>query len=481
MFRLLECLASLSDEDRFCVFNRQQLQAIHQASLEILQDVGCRVDHARMREHLREAGHAVSPDSPIVRFDPKSIEAAIERHRTPIEPLPIPSVFGAEIGGIATQIYEPNVDRVRAATKADLDRACIIGDSLNAVTKVGQLFMPQDVPQVTCAVHAVQTMVTRSLKSRDFELMNIQSLQPIRDILCAAAGSWEKAVARYQPSYLCFITTPLMFTRQPLEVAFEAMRLGYAVRFALPMAIAGATAPVTIPGASALSNAETLVGLVMADCLNQAWLYEGSPVVMDPQTGGSNYSGPDRVILDLAATDLCRFYGIPLHTHIKHSDPVAPDFQSGFERGYGLFLQLLAGMKPGLVCGLTGPSGAAGCLEQILLDVECLNALEKLTYPIEVNEQTLAVDLIKRVGIGGNFLSEEHTVEHFRRVLWFPEFMKRYSTSSYNQSPRNAQRNAMERVVELLQQNDPHPLSEDCEREISAIVAAADRQFAGVD
>lgn len=480
MFHLLERLALLSDEKRFCVFDRERLQTIHRASLEILQDVGCRIEHERVRDMLQEAGHDVCHESRTVKFAPNSIEDAIERHRKPTAPLTIPSRFGAEIGGIATQIYDPAVDRVRPATKADLDRACIIGDSVDAVTKVGQLFMPQDVPQVTCTVHSVQTMVTRSLKSRDFELLNLESLQPIRDILCVAAGNWEKAVERYQPSYLCFITTPLTFTRQPLEVAFEAMRLGFAVRFALPMVIAGATAPVTIPGALALSNAETLVGLVIADLLNQPWLYEGSPVVLDPQTGGSNYSGPDRVILDLATTDLCRFYGIPLHTHIKHSDPVAPDFQSGFERAYGLFLQLLTGMKPGLVCGLTGPSGAAGCLEQILLDVECLGVMEKLTYPIEVNEKTLCLDLIKRVGIGGNYLSEDHTVENFRRVLWLPELMKRYSTSSYNQVPQNALRNAMDRVAELLRKNDPHPLTSECEREISMIVSAADRQFAGM-
>ena len=117
-----------------------------------------------------------------------------------------------------------------------------------------------------------------------------------------------------------------------------------------------------------------------------------------------------------------------------------------------------------------------GC--QILFDIECLKVFEKMLQPIEVTDESLCLDLIKQIGIGGNYLAEEHTARHFREVLWFPQLMKRISCEAYNRDRSTALRSANERVRSILEKNDPHPLAREQESEIAKIVKATDERYA---
>lgn len=478
MHQILKAIMSLQGDDRFCVFSRADLEKIHQASIDLLRDVGCRIQSERMLALLGKAGHRTDRGTQVVKFDPEVIEGLIEKHRQPEVRPAYPPQIRARISGLTTRIYDPLTDRVRRAEKTDLERACIIGEVLDEVTDVAPLIVPQDVPAATCAVHKAQAMVTRTRKFCDIEPLNEASLEPIKEILTVVAGSWETAQQRFHPTYNAFINSPLVFTSEPLDVAFRAIELGFGVRYGTPMTIVSATGPVTFPGTLVISNAEALVGLVLADTMHQPWTYGASPVLLDPQTTETAYSGPDRSLLAMTSLDFCRFYGTPPSAHITHSDAVTPDFQNGFERGYALFLQLLGNQTPALSCGQTGPGGNCGCLEQILLDVECLACLRKMVEPVEVSEETLCADLIRKVGIGGQFLAEMHTAENFRDVFWFPTLMKRVSAQEYDQHHRTALRNAVDGVQDILKHHDPHVLSPDQESEVARIVACADAEHA---
>ena len=474
MHEVLSRIRGFRGDERFCVLARDDMEKIHRGSLEVLREVGCRIQHPRTLSLLREAGHEADEETGVVRFAGEAIEALIEKHRREETMEALPGKVRATIAGLTTRIYDPRTDAVRPSTKEDLEKACIIGEVLEEVGEVWPLFIPQDVPGPTCDLHEVQAMLTRTRKVSGFEIFREGSLAPVKEMLTIAAGSWEKARERFAPWYLSFISSPLTYTAEPLEIGFRAMELGYRVRFGLPMTVASATGPATFAGTLVISNAEALVGLVLSDMTGEEWVYGASPVILDPQTGATAYSGPDRAVLAATSWDFCRFYGVAPSAHVIHTDAVTPDFQAGFERGYAVFLQLLAGVAPGFACGLTGPGGTCGCLEQIVLDVECLKSVERMMKPIEVNDETMCLDLIKRVGIRGNFLAEAHTAEHFREAFWFGDLMKRVTCEAYNQERRSALRNATERVDDILSSHDPHPLSAEQEGRIAEVVAEAE-------
>lgn len=475
MHPVLKRLFELPPDEQYCILSKDDIICIHHASLNLLQTMGCGIQNKRMLSILSEAGYEVDESSMVVRFDQDTIESLIEKHRQH-EIRSIPQRLQASISGLTSRIYDPELDSTRPATKKDLENACIIGEALDDIAAVAPLFIPQDVPKVNAAIHQVQAIVTRTRKACGFELLRKDSLKPIREILTVAAGSWDSAVEQYHPMYGSFISSPLRYTDEPLDIAFEALDMGYSVRFGAPMIVAGATGPVTFAGALAVSNAEALVGLVLSDLMEQTWSYAAAPVLLDPQTMQTAYSGPDRSILAMTTIDLCRFYGNPSGAHIGFTDAVTPDFQSGFERGYGLLLQLIGGLWPGLACGLTGPGGNCGCLEQILLDVECVKAVERMLQPIEVNDETLSLDLIRERGIGGGFLDSEHTVKHLRETMWFPKLMIRMSDEDYNHTKATPYTRAKSRVREILEQNDPHILTFEQEKEIARIVSLADAE-----
>jgi trimethylamine--corrinoid protein Co-methyltransferase len=476
MLYLAEKMIRAACEDGFAVFRREDLQRIHAVALGLLRDVGCRIDHERMRELLQAAGGTVETGTGVVTFRPEVVERAIEKQRRPPAAPPETVTVRASVGGLTCHTYDFREQRVRPSTKRDLDEASVLGEVLEDVPTVGPLFIPQDVPARTSTVHAAQVMVTRTLKARSFEIFSACAVKPVKEILSAAAGGWEPAKARYQPTYYAFISSPLFFCREALEIGLAALDEGYDVRWGAPMVIAGATAPQTFAGAIAQSTAEALVALMCAEATGQAWSPGMGPVTNDPRTGTVQYSGPDRSILALAASDVSHFYGRGQGGHLGFTDALTPGCQAGFEKAYGMLLQVMAFGWGGTCAGLLGPGGNAGSIEQILIDVEWASALERLFADVPVDEESLAVDLIRQVGIGGSYLAEEHTVAHFRNVLWFPALLRRTMTEEPGKADQVVTA-AHEKARSLLAANDPHVLSEDQERQIAEIVRRADREL----
>jgi trimethylamine--corrinoid protein Co-methyltransferase len=259
--------------------------------------------------------------------------------------------------------------------------------------------------------------------------------------------------------YLCFLSSPLRFQADALEIALSVHDLGYPVHVGMPMVVAGATGPQTLAGALTLGNAETLAGWVLSHAFNTETDYGAAAVTMDPRTGIACYADPRRTLLAAAALDLSRYYGLSMAgAHLSHTDAAAP------------------GIAPTTIrIGMLGPSGQTGCLPQMLIDAEICSMLNALFRGVEVDEERIALDLIKRVGIGGTFLDQEHTAAHLRSELWFPTLFLR---EHFNEGGEQVLERAKARVRELLAQPEPHPLPEDTEREIRAILNRAIKALA---
>jgi trimethylamine--corrinoid protein Co-methyltransferase len=191
-----------------------------------------------------------------------------------------------------------------------------------------------------------------------------------------------------------------------------------------PMVTTGGSGPVTLAGTLAVHNAEVLHGLTLTYLLNprQPVIYSCHAHALDLSRGAIQYGAPEQALLACAASQLAQSYGLAVCGNVMLTDSNMADYQAGFEAGATAAYALAAGWDMlGLLgfgtIGVVG-AGVGQSLEMMIIQDEALSYLKRLLASFEVSDDTLALDVIRDVGIGGNFLAHPHTAKHMRRELW---------------------------------------------------------------
>jgi len=476
MKRILERIVALEGDERYVVLSPAEVAKIDEAARRIIAKMGFRAPHETVLEGLRRRGYAV--DGEVVRVDEASLDrllSARPRH----EEIRRGGPGGVRVGYLANQIYDADADLVRYPMRDDLDRATVVGLSLPEVTRVTALFEPKDLPGFEDVV--MLDVMLRRVGPGNFtgEVMNRASIPFIRRMYEIAVGSFEEACSNRMLIHHAFITSPMKYDFETLDLALAALEAGIPVRIGASMNIAGVTAPVTFAGTLALALAENYTGLVLSDLFGETWKPGLAPIVMDQQSGASLYSGPDRALLSLATRDIYRYLGIemgPLGAvgHLTTSDACKPGILAGIEKAYTAMLNLTAGAPPYISHGgMLGPGGLVGSIEQIVIDAEIISMLNRLVAGMEVNDETLALDLIMEMGFDGNYMEQPHTAAHFRRELWLPRITRRLGPSAWNEEKPDMLEAAKVRVREILASQDPRALDPAREAELDRVVAQA--------
>jgi trimethylamine--corrinoid protein Co-methyltransferase len=242
--------------------------------------------------------------------------------------------------------------------------------------------------------------------------------------------------------------------------------------------VLGASGPASMAGALALSNAERLA------CLTLMWLWgevggypEGhvdDPCMIEPRTLATSFGHPNLTTLTIANNQLAWFYGLEPGGGLALSDAKGIDFQSGYERGMGAVFSVLAGGSIGN-SGIVGPDEAIS-LEQLVVDDAALSAVNWIMQGVEVSDESLALDVVKEVGIGGNYLDQVHTVEYLRQEYWESPIFTRQSWSGWERGGRKTLLERAHQEVEriLAQGYPPEPLlPEGAARRLDEIVGRA--------
>jgi ABC-type molybdate transport system permease subunit len=181
----------------------------------------------------------------------------------------------------------------------------------------------------------------------------------------------------------------------------------------------------------------------------------------------------------VAMTQVARFYDLPVYINVGLSDSKRVDAQSGLERGMTLLMGALAGADTFAHMGIAGPDQGAS-LEQLIVDSEMAGYVKRLLRGFEVSTDTLALPLIEKVGIGGSFLAERHTRDHFRQEFWFPKSFDRRRWEAWQADGGKTLADwARERKRQILAEHQPDPVAPDLARELDRIVAAAAQALAG--
>jgi trimethylamine--corrinoid protein Co-methyltransferase len=308
---------------------------------------------------------------------------------------------------------------------------------------------------------------------------NKKTAKYILEIYRAVAGGSE--ALRKRPMVEAFLEpiSPLKLPKDGLDIVREFARAGQPVSIG-PMAMTSGTAPATLAATLAQENAEILAGVVVTQLFAPGTpiTYGGIPHIMDPRTSICSFGSPEQGLMAVAMVQMAKYYGFPVYVNVCLTDAKVPDAQAGVEKGTSLLLAALAGADTFGHCGICG-TDHAGSLVWLALDNEIMEYVKRIARGFGVDAEKVAADVVNKVGPGGNFLAEEHTVRNFRKELWLAgPAWTRQSWDGWADSGKLSMADRLtEQVKQVLCSYQPESIDEDLSSEIDRIVESARKEL----
>jgi len=354
----------------------------------------------------------------------------------------------------------------------------LLGDALKEIDIVGAFILPAEIPFKVRDIHLSAELIRYTGKPCSAWINNGKSAKYIIEMFKVVAGGEVKL--RNKPMIRASIEpiSPLQWSKEGLEILVEFARTGLPVSFG-PMAMTMATAPATLAGTIAQENAEILAGITISQLLSPGLpvAYEGIPHIFDPATGNISFGSPEQGIMAVAMTQIAKSYGFPVGVNVGLTDSKLPDVQNGLERGMTLLLGALAGADLFGQMGIVGADQGASLVE-LVINNEMIGYLKRIMKGFEVNKETLAFEVIERVGIGGHFLEDEHTLRHFKEELWFPSLFDRNRWELWKGKEGNSiLERAAKKKEEILKEHKIEPLDQGIANQIDEIVEEAEKDI----
>jgi trimethylamine--corrinoid protein Co-methyltransferase len=412
------------------VVSEGELEAIHDASLTILEEMGMDFMHVEAREILKKAGADVRPGSERVRFDRNLILQAIKT---------CPSEFtlharnperNIRIGGknlaFAQVASPPNCSEMqggrRAGNQQDFRNMIKLAQRYDVVHCTGGYPVePVDLHASVRHLDCLSDIAKLTDKAFHAYSLGKERNRDGLEIARIARGITHEQMDR-EPSLFSVInsSSPLRLDTPMLQGIIE-MSARNQIIILTPFTLAGAMAPVTIAGALAQQNAEALAGIAFTQLVRP-----GAPVVyggftsnVDMKTGAPAFGTPEYMKAVLAGGQLCRKYGIPYRTsNVCAANTV--DAQAAYESVFSLWALTQAGgnfimhaagwMEGGLTCSF----------EKFILDCDLLQMVAEFLTPLDVSPAGLGLDAVREVGPGGHYFGTAHTLERFETAFYSP-------------------------------------------------------------
>ncbi len=417
------------------ILEDEKIELISKTSFKILSEIGVRVPNKRVWNGLEDFGAKIDKDSNIVKFPKdvlrKGIELANKKHIIYGRDKKRTGRFGYgefNFNGSSGQfaIIDQLNKKRRNPTILDLRNSIKVGDALSHINIVGAMVVPSDIhPELQSAVTFLE-LLNGTTKPFTGWIFDGRSARAIVEMMKIVRGSIEE-LSKY-PFYEAFIEpiSPLTFRSEGIDILIEFANANTPISFG-PMVQTGSTGPIDLAGTIALENAEIIAGIVIAQSVKPGLpvTYGGIPHVFDMKASMISFGSPEQGLMAAAITQLAKSYGFPVYNNTGMSDAKLPDAQSGVERGSTLLLGMMAG---GDIFGHFGISGAdnGANITQLIIDNEMINYMKRVFNSFEVTEETLSFDIIKKVGIGNNFLTDETTLNKFKDDIWYPEMFDRF-------------------------------------------------------
>jgi len=470
----------------FEILSEDQIDAIHSASLEILERTGIRVHNEEALEIFSAGGAYIEGDR--VRIPPVIVKQALKSAPSRIlvtgrrgkgKVLLERNVVNYGLGTDVPYHIDPYTHEIRPTVLKDIENIGKVTQKCENIDFTSNSGLAADVrPEMQDLYHYKAGNIYCD-KPFFTTAANGENMKALIDMATVFAGSYENL--RKAPSLIIYGEpfSPLTLGKEATEVLLVCAEYKIPIVFP-PMVQMGATGPMTLAGSLAQSNAETLASLVVHQLKSPGAPFIWGPFVgmMDMRTTICCYGGPVIMKSQAALGQITRFYNIPTFGFACVTDSATIDVQCGMEMMWSTLINALAGLN---LCHDVGylNSGLLFSLESLLLGDEIISAVNHFMNGIEVNEETLATDLINKVGPEGSFLSEENTIKFFKKEGWYPHFLNRKNFEAWKkEGSKTVNQRLEEKAHKILKEDVPPLISNDTMKEWDKIIAEREKKLA---
>jgi len=454
------------------VIDENDMERLHEAALQVLEetglilrgdfllhalaDAGCRVDFAKQRAWFR-------PELVV-----QQVEAQRDRYRMvrsslwypfcrdlPADDAAWPDEFVVDYGFTTPSIYDYPAGSYRPPTVQDQIDMIKLGHALAPVKAVCAPFICSEFDPRIESMETARLLLLYTDKPGWVGTGSFREVKYLAELASLALDGPARAgmdvALRAQPpifAHAYCTTSPLKLDTHPCQVLQEALKYKFPVNFA-PMPILGGTAPMTPAGSVVIAAAEILGCITACSLIDPDVFYFATAIAgeMDMKTTQICYATPAAILTDAALHQLFRFkYGLVLNVEPAYLEAKCPGIQAAFMKTYRqmAFANLVSSSLP---IGLLD-NGSAFSPVQAMLDLDVNLALYKLGQGIQVNDDTLCVDLINQLAFceEGAYIQTEHTLAHFKETMWDTRYFDRTYRRQATYRPEEADRTILDKA-----------------------------------
>lgn len=465
------------ETDVLKVIKDEDVQKIHKASMKVLEEVGVQVGEKEALDLCAEKGAKVDFENHRVYFTEDIVMQAVDTAPSTItlygrgdESKNI--VLGGNkvymgTGGTALNILD--FDRKRRPTTAeDIAKTAHLVDGLDNIHFFVIPCYPNEIETENVDVNRFFHSINNTTKPIMGGLFSESGVDRVINMAAVAAGGLDKLVEKPFISFIASILSPLKLDDVRTRMLMKIARVGLPVATSCAP-LAGATSPVTLAGTLVQLNAEALTGVILSQMVNPGApiFYSAVPTIMDMQSMSFLFGSVESGIMNAAAAQMAQFYKLPLYSTGGISDSKQPDQQAGFEKAVTALMPALAGAN--FIHEAAGQldSGMTISYAQYVIDNDINGYVMRAVRGIEVDEDTLATEVIAKVGPGGNYLAQKQTVKKMRTEFYYPKVVTRTNYDMWDKAGGKDTWTLAEEVAkQILEGHKPDNLPEDIVQQI---------------
>ena len=459
----------------------KEIRDIHHATLSVLESVGVKVYHEKALQMLGDAGANVDLKSQIARIPAEVVEEWITKApssftlyaRDENNNLNFQDGITHYVAAHTTPFaYDLDTGARRSATYEDAQNFSKLSDYLEYIADGYCMVFPQDVPDRSVHAYILMAQIKNSdkvLKGRINGKVIAKDCIHMAEMIAGGENELKK-----KPNMMALMNclSPLMLDKVQVEGLIEYAKKG------LPFIIAseimsGATGPVTLAGTLVQQNAEILSHIIIAQMINPGTpvIYGSASSIMDMKTSTLRYGAIEEGLIDVAVVQLARYYKIPSRISAGCTDSKMLDMQAGFESAKNLALASVSGANYISYAAGGLDSALSTSYEKVVIDHENIKNMVRAQKGIKINQETLAVNVIKDVGPGGQYLTHNQTLEKFKEEHLIPELVNTDNYQDWEKmDKKDIKDRAREKVKNILKTHTPPPLDQHLNKELNEFI-----------
>lgn len=470
------------------ILSKDQRYLLHLESLELLKRVGVRIPIMETLKLMEDVGCVVDYKEQIVKLPPYLVEECVRKVPHRVTLYGRDKKYKLKVGGdnvyfgtagFATRMLDLKTGKDRPMTKYDLIELTKLADALDNVQFYTAIGQPLDVPLKISDRYQWAISLENTRKHVMCHATGKEAAKDAIKMASIVTGGEEELRKTPITTFVYCLSSPLAYEKEYTEAMIEMCKFGLPLYISSgPMA--GVSSPVTLSGTLIVNNAELLSAVVLTRLINPEapMIYASWARPTDMRTGRAVW-GPENCLLRIASSQLARYYNIPCSCGGILSDSKVPDAQAGYEKALTALIPALA--KTNLIKGMGLLDGEnAASLEQLVIDNEIVGMISRILRGVEITDETLAADLILKVGCLGSFLTEKHTLKHYKDELWIPKLSDRLKLDAWKiAGAKTTLERAKDIAMKTLREHEVPPLSKDIHTGLWKLVEKAERKIKG--